>query len=295
MNSSAVATLKAMWNSAVALAQERRHQQDADDAVDEVANRQPVARRIVAPRAFHQRIDGAAEIGAEHQRERGVGRDELGIGQRHHQQHAGDAGMDQPGDERADQDAEHGIAGDPVQEHAHARGILGRRHRIEQDMQREQHQAEADRDPAEVLDPGAWPAAECDEADNEQHRRHRCDIERQHLHDQRGADIGAEHDRKRRHQADDLLGGEGTGDQGSRGRALEQGGQAEAGAERGEPVAERPRQQQPQIGPEGPQDPAMDHVQAPQQERDAPHQIKQNKTSHTSWISRQIRVEGFTL
>jgi hypothetical protein len=39
----------------------------------------------------------------------------------------------------------------------------------------------------------------------------------------------------------------------------------------------------------------MDHVQAPQQERDAPHQIKQNKTSHTSWISRQIRVEGFTL
>ena len=50
--------------------QEGRHQQDADQPVDEIAERQPVARGIVAAGAFEHRIDGAAEIGAEHQRQR---------------------------------------------------------------------------------------------------------------------------------------------------------------------------------------------------------------------------------
>ena len=51
-----------------------------------------------------------------------------------------------------EQDAQHGIAGDGVQQHAHARRVLGRRQRVEQDVQRQQHQAEPDGDAAEVLD-----------------------------------------------------------------------------------------------------------------------------------------------
>ena len=114
MKRAAVATLNAMWNRAVALArsgchelqqvrdrlQERRHQQDAGQPVDEIAERQAIAGGIVAARALDDRIDRAAEIGAEHQRQRRVGRDEMRIGQRHHQQHAGDARMHQPGHQR---------------------------------------------------------------------------------------------------------------------------------------------------------------------------------------------------
>ena len=45
-------------------------------AIEQVAERQPPARRIAAAAAFDQRIDGAAEIGAEHQRQRSDRRDE---------------------------------------------------------------------------------------------------------------------------------------------------------------------------------------------------------------------------
>ena len=50
--------------------QERQRDQDADQAVEHVADRQPPARRIAARAGLDQRIDGAAEIGAEHQRQR---------------------------------------------------------------------------------------------------------------------------------------------------------------------------------------------------------------------------------
>ena len=122
------------------------------------------------------------------------------VGQRHDQQHGRDARMRGPGDAGRDHDAEHGIAGDRIHENADARRILGRCQRIQQDVQRQQHQAEADQDAADVLDPRARAGAEGDEAEDEQNRRDRGDVERQHLDDQRGADIGAEHDGERRHQ-----------------------------------------------------------------------------------------------
>ena len=100
------------------------------------------------------------------------------------------------------------------------------------------------------------------------------------LHDQRGADIGAEHDRKRRHQADQSFRGERARDQRGGGAALEQRGEAEAGGKGGEAVVQRLRQQQPQVGTERAQDSAVDHMQAPQQQRHAAHQIEQNHGSH---------------
>ena len=78
-----------------------------------------------------------------------------------------------------------------------------------------------------------------------------------------------------------------------RGAALEQGGQTEAGAEGGEAVAQRLGQQQAQIGSERAQDPAVDHVQAPQQQRDAAHQVEKNEASHALPVpksSRRVRL-----
>ena len=85
-------------------------------------------------------------------------------------------------------------------------------------------------------------AAEGDEADHEQSRRGRRHIEGQHLHDQRRADVGAEHDGQCRHQPDHALGGERRCHQRGRGAALQQRGQAETGGKRRKAVAERLRQ-----------------------------------------------------
>jgi hypothetical protein len=202
--------------------------------------------------------------------------------------------MYRPSDDGADHNAEHGIAGDGVHEHAHAGRVLRRRQGVEQDMQRQQHQAEADRDAADVLDARARAAAEGDEADDEQHRRHRGDVERQDLDDQRGPDIGAEHDRERRNQADQAFGGERTRDQRGGGAALQQRGQADTGRECSKTVSQRARQQRAEIGTERAQDAALDHVQAPQQQRHATHQVEKNHASHdrpTLWdLSRKIRL-----
>ena len=94
------------------------------------------------------------------------------------------------------------ITGSPVMAPAaRARSVrLGGRERIEQDVQRQQHQAEPDGDATEVLDPAAGAAAEGDDARDEQDRRRRGDVERKKLHDERRPDVGAEHDRQRRHQ-----------------------------------------------------------------------------------------------
>ena len=56
-------------------------------------------------------------------------------------------------------------------------------------------------------------AAERHEADDEQHRRGGRDVERQHLHDQRRADVGAEHDGERRARGRPAFGGERGGHQ----------------------------------------------------------------------------------
>ena len=98
------------------------------------------------------------------------------------------------------------ITGSPVMApagRAHAGRALGRLQRVEQDVQRQQHQPQADGDAAEVLDPAARAAAERDHADDEQRRRGGGDVERQQLHDQRRADVGAEQDGQGRDQADE--------------------------------------------------------------------------------------------
>jgi hypothetical protein len=105
-------------------------------------------------------------------------------------------------------------------------------------------------------------------------------IHSQDLNDKRGPDIGAEHDRQRRHQTDQAFGREGARDQGGRGAALQKRGQADAGRKRREAVAQSFRQQPTEVRAEGTQNAAADHVQAPQQQRHAAKQVEKNHTSH---------------
>ena len=152
------AVIRAMsgWSARMASAmgwEEGRHEHDADQPVDQVADRQPIARRVAAAPALDQRIDGAAEVRAQHQGQRGRRGDDRRVGQRHDQEHARDTRMGDPSEQRREQDAHHRIARDGAQQHPHAGRALGRLQRSEQDMQRQQHLAQPDGDATQVLDP----------------------------------------------------------------------------------------------------------------------------------------------
>ena len=71
-----------------------------------------------------------------------------------------------------------------------------------------QHQADADRDAPESRVRRPPPRLNADDTNQEQDRRHRGDVERQRLDDERRADIGAEHDGQRRHEIDRAAGHE---------------------------------------------------------------------------------------
>ena len=75
-------------------------------------------------------------------------------------------------------------------------------------MQREQHQAHADEDAAQIPCPGAGAAAESDHASHQQDGSDHRDIERQQLNDQGRADIGAQHHRERGNQVQGPAGDE---------------------------------------------------------------------------------------
>jgi len=234
--------------------------------------------------AFDQRVDGAADVRSQDQRQCCRWRDKMRICQRHNEEHAGDTRMHGPSDDCRKDDAKHGIAGHRAHQHANAWRILRRRKRIEQDMERQQHQAQADRDAPEILEAGARPAAEGNQTQNKKDRRNGCYIEREHLNNQRGADIGAQHDRKRRHRTDETVGSEGTRHKGSRSAALEQRCQSDSGGKGAQAVVEGFSEPQPEVRAESAQNPAVDHMQAPQQQCHAAHQIEKNHASHRSTL-----------
>ena len=81
-----------------------------------------------------------------------------------------------------------------------------------------------------------------------------------------------------------------AGDQRRRGAALQQRGEADAGGKCGEAVPSAPASMQTQVRAERAQNAAVDHVQAPQQQRNAAHQVEKNDASHD--VRFEIRVES---
>ncbi len=173
-----------------------------------------------------------------------------------------------PGDHRREADVEKPGRRHRAQDQREDRRVLVARHQVEELAQRQQHQAETDEHAAEVVAAGARVPPEHQKADQDQRRRDQHHVERQHLHDQRGADIGAEHHRERRHEIDQAAGGEARGHQPGGGRALQYGGDAEAGEKGAQAVAQRAAENRAQLRSEGALDAALHHVRAPQQQRD---------------------------
>jgi hypothetical protein len=193
---------------------------EAEDAVAEIGEGDAAGGRIVAG-GFEQGIERGAEVGADHQHQGGFERDDAARGERHHQQDDGDARMGGPGGEGAEDDGDEGQASEKAEEFDDLRGVLERFKQGEHLVEREDHQAEADEDAAEVVQHGAAVAAEEQDAEEDQGRREQRDVEGQDGDDERGADIGAEHDGHGGDEADKAAGGKVGGHEACGGARLE--------------------------------------------------------------------------
>ena len=132
---------------------------------------------------------------------------------------------------------------------------------------------------------GPSAAAEGDQTQNEQDRGGGGDVERQDLDDQRGPEICAEHDCERGDQANQPIRRERTRNQCGGRAALEQCRQADAGRKGRKPVLQSFGQTTTEIRTESAENSAVDHVQAPQQQRHATHQVEKNQATHCSSVS----------
>ena len=110
--------------------------------------------------------------------------------------------MRRPGERRREQDRKQRIDGDQAEQHPERGAFSYGVDQADELVQRHEHEAEADRDAPEVARAGRAAPAEHQDAGQHQDRRRLGDVEGQQLHDQRGADIGAEHGRERGDQID---------------------------------------------------------------------------------------------
>jgi hypothetical protein len=185
--------------------------------------------------------------------------------------------MGGPGHQRGEKQRDQRLCRHRAEEKTQARHVFVRRDDDEKLAQGQEHEPKADRHAAEVAGAARVALAKHHHADEEQKRRGLGDLEREKLNDERGADIGAEHHRQGRDEIDEAAGRKSRHHEAGRRAALQDGGDAEPRRESLEAIAERPAEHAPQIGAEGTLSAALDHMKAPQQQRDRAGEIEQGK------------------
>ena len=163
-----------------------------------------------------------------------------------------------------------------------------RRGNFKQVRQRKQHEPKADSYAPEIARPCRAAAAEDDDPDQNEQRREAGNLEREHLDDKGRADIGAEHDSERRHELERAACAKGGNDEACGGATLQNCGRAKTGGKGAQPVIQRLRQKPSQVGAESAQDAALDHVHAPEQERDGSREVDQCKGGFDKHTSRRL-------
>ena len=146
----------------------------------------------------HDGDDAAAEIGAEHQHDAELRRHEAARGERDDEQDRRDAGMEQPGHERGKQEGGDRIAGQVVDDDRQDLAFAQRLGRFADQSQRQDEQADADQDAAELQQVAPLGGHEQRRAGDQADRHQQLEVEAEQLDDQRRADIGAEHGKQAR-------------------------------------------------------------------------------------------------
>ena len=205
-----------------------QHQDAAGELEQQAAHRHPPCLHALLGRA-HQRQHAAAQVGAHHQAQRHLERDDPGAGQGSGEQHRRQAGIGDHGEDRAGQGVEQLVTGQRREQHLDPGRMGHRRGGFDDQLQRQDDQPQADGDPAELAGAGLLATEKEHHAKKDQQRRQPGQVEGQHPRHQRGAHVGAEHDGQRRGERHQALGDEGGHQQRGGVAALHQGGDGDTG------------------------------------------------------------------
>lgn len=217
----------------------RKSSHGAGDAGAKIAERQPLCSGIIARRSFQHGVDRGTKIGTQDKREGGVGRDHSLGSQRHNEQNDGDAGMRRPSQASRKEDIEKWRRRNRAEQHPQTWLLLIGGHQIEELAQSEQHQSKPGEYAAEIAGLRARIAAEHKNAYEYEGGRNGGNLERQNLHNERGADIGSQHHRKRGHEIDKSARRKSSRHEAGCRAALEQGRNAYPGEKSPKAVAQR--------------------------------------------------------
>jgi hypothetical protein len=178
---------------------------------------------------------------------------------------------------------EQNIAGQRGEQYLDALGVGDRRGGLDDQLQRQHDQAQADRHAAHLADAGLLAREKEHDAEKQQQRRQPGQVEGQHPRHQRRADVGAEHDRQRRGQCHQALADEGSGQHGRGIAALHDGGHQDAGQK----CQRWPRhvfaEQAPQVAAVDAQNAGTNDVRAPDQQGYRGKKIKQGQHESAPW------------
>ena len=133
-------------------------------------------------------------------------------------------------------------------------------------LQRQNDQAQADTDPAHLPDPGLFARQEENHPDKDQQGRQPRQIERQHPRHQRRTDVGAEHGRQGRGQRHQALTDKRGDEHGGGVTALDHRRHHDPGDKRQPALGHVPANHMAQVGAVNPQNAGSDDVRAPDQQ-----------------------------
>ncbi|MCZ7598977.1 MAG: hypothetical protein M5U09_16445 [Gammaproteobacteria bacterium] len=257
-------------------ADERQQHDDPGAAKEQVADRYAPRRRAL-PGGGAPRRQPRPEIGAEHEHQRHALVDHAGGGKRHGEQHRRRARMQQPGQKCEHGDGDHRLVGQGAQhDRQHVR--LGKLRGVAaQQLQRQQHDAEAHAHARVLLDGPVLSCTVDDEADADQERREPRQVVAQYRRDNRGADIGAEHKRQRRAGGDGPLHHEADHQQRGGGAALQRHRKGGAGTERHHAMLQPALEQHGQARAECTLHARAHHAHAPQEQRHRADDMNEEK------------------
>ena len=194
-------------------------------AHDEIAERHDAGLRGRGARQ-HDGDDAAADIGAEHQHHAELERQRARVPPA--PRRAGSAATLEWNSQvmiAASRKAVAGSLGKIVHDHRQDLAFAQRLGRLADQPQRQDEQADADQDAAELQEDAALGRHEEHRAGDQAERHQQAEIEAEQLDDQRRTDIGAEHREQAGRAADDARAGERADDERDGGGALQRNGQ----------------------------------------------------------------------
>ncbi len=184
--------------------------------------------------------------------------------------------MTSPGEQRCHQHRKERLVADCSENVFQQRRVLDWRKLMRHPRQGQQHQSQPDRDSPGIAQPIIVERAESHDPEQDQRRADDTGVERQHLRNQRGSDVGAQHHHQGGPEPDKTVRRKCGGHETRRGAALQKRRNADAGKKRPPPPRQIVLQPYPKDMAEASLDAGRHHMSAPKEQSDVAGELEQN-------------------